>query len=181
MTHHGMPARAGIEGVALANAVKSELILVAEPRAAGWARRHACAILHGWHLDEGTVDTIELLVSELVTNAVITCGRSPGASSQNRACILLVLRRFPRHVMVEVSDPDPRPPVLAKASPESERGRGLALVEALSSSWSYAPRALGGKTVFCTVEVVPSPVWLGRAVRPEEDSITKRRGSDVYR
>lgn len=82
--------------------------------------------------------------------------------------------------MVEVADPDPRPPVLAKASLESERGRGLALVEALSSSWSYAPRLLGGKTVFCTVEVVPSPLWLGRA-RPAEDSTPKRRGSDVYR
>lgn len=179
-----MPASAGIEGVALANAVKSELILAAEPRAAGWARRHACATLRGWHLDEENVRTVELLVSELVTNAVITCEGSPGAGSRDQGCIVLTLRWLPQHVMVEVADPDPRPPILANAGPECEGGRGLALVDALSSSWSYAPWPPGGKTVFCLVEFVPSPLWLGRVKRPADstpaDSTRKGRRSDVH-
>ena len=57
----------------------------------------------------------------------------------------------PGRIVIEVSDPDPRPPVLTDAGPEAESGRGLILVQALSKEWSYFYPPTGGKTVYCTL------------------------------
>ncbi len=49
---------------------------------------------------------------------------------------------------IEVSDPDPHPPVFAEAGGESEGGRGLMLVQALSKEWDYYLPPPAGKS--CT-------------------------------
>src|SRR5215469_14154095 len=41
------------------------------PVAAGWARRRGGEILREWELDADTVETVSLLISELVTNALL--------------------------------------------------------------------------------------------------------------
>lgn len=132
--------------------VTSELLLAATPCAVSRARRHTHATLCGWQLAGDLAWTVELLVSELVTNAV-RCIR-PG----DLAGIVLRLRHLPHHLVIEVTDPDPRPPVLAAADPEADGGRGLILVDALSTLWSYFRRPAGGKTVFCVFELKEPPL-----------------------
>jgi anti-sigma regulatory factor (Ser/Thr protein kinase) len=120
--------------------------LAAEPRSPAWARRHAQAVLAAWGLPDDTIQTAILLVSELVTNACnATTLHGPAVT------ITQTLRRLPGRVVIEVSDPDPRPPILTDAGPDAESGRGLHLVDALSKEWSYYFPPSGGKTVYCTL------------------------------
>ncbi len=100
-----------------------------------------------------TTETVVLLVSELVTNAVTVTTVPASASTEPLlgGSIVQTLRRQPGRVVVEVSDSDPRPPVLTEVGTGSESGRGLMLVQALSKEWSYAFMPSGGKTVYCAV------------------------------
>jgi hypothetical protein len=172
MKRYDTPSPARDDIPALEHGVRSDLILPALPSAAFCARRYARTVLRGWYLDETAACTVELLVSELVTNAVRCCspsaGRSPRAEPGDLKRILLTLRYLPRHLIAEVSDPDPNPPILTEADPEAERGRGLMLVDALSTDWNYFRRPSGGKTVFCVVELVPSFSWRDRAYQSTE-------------
>ena len=62
-------------------------------------------------------------------------------------------------VLIEVQDGSPQPPVPADATAEDEIGRGLCLVEAMSTAWNWYPhRASGGKVVWA---VVPAAAALG--------------------
>ena len=74
----------------------------------------------------------ELLVSELVTNAVKTT-----AGNNDQAAICLQLSGDNTRVLIEVWDADPQPPVLkdlgedGTPDPQEEGGRGLCLIAAL--------------------------------------------------
>jgi anti-sigma regulatory factor (Ser/Thr protein kinase) len=100
-----------------------------------------------------TIETAELLVSELVTNAVKFAGPLPAGVRHTdlaRVGIIdIMLRYLPDQLVIEVSDSDSRPPRAANPAPDSEGGRGLILVEALSKEWSYYFPPSGGKTVYC--------------------------------
>jgi anti-sigma regulatory factor (Ser/Thr protein kinase) len=89
-----------------------------------------------------TAETAELLVSELVTNAVRFSG-DPGE------IVSLSLRYFPGGLLIEVRDSSDNPPVLSDVSEHAENGRGLMLVDALATEWSYFFLADGGKVVYC--------------------------------
>ncbi|NYI08066.1 SpoIIE family protein phosphatase [Allostreptomyces psammosilenae] len=97
--------------------------LVVEPRVVGRARRLVRDTLVEWRLTV-LLETAELLVSELVTNALRYAG-SP---------ILLRMRRG-RTLLVEVGDPLPDPPRERATSERDEGGRGIQLVAALSRAW----------------------------------------------
>jgi anti-sigma regulatory factor (Ser/Thr protein kinase) len=96
-------------------------------------------------------ETIELLVSELVTNAVkATAGQGQPVP------IRLRLSSDKARFLIEVWDADPRPPMPKDLGADGrpalgdEGGRGLFLVGALSERWSwYASREWGGKVVWC--------------------------------
>jgi anti-sigma regulatory factor (Ser/Thr protein kinase) len=83
--------------------------------------------------------TAELLVSELVTNAVI----------HGTGMVRLVVDCSNHCVSVTVSDDDP---VAPKVQPErlmSEGGRGMRMIESLAGSWGVKPRDDGpGKDVW---------------------------------
>jgi hypothetical protein len=72
-------------------------------------------------------------VSELVTNAVKFTGPEPAqparAELEGVERISLILRYLAGQLIIEVSDPDPNPPVLAEAGGDAEGGRGLMLVQ----------------------------------------------------
>lgn len=95
-------------------------------------------------------ETAELLVSELVTNAFQAACRavsgSPGPSRQ--PVVRLSLRCFPGELLIEVIDRSPEPPVPSSPGSESEHGRGLLLVEALSREWGWF-HVPGGKCLYC--------------------------------
>ncbi|MFE2037854.1 ATP-binding protein [Streptomyces scopuliridis] len=122
-----------------------QLILAGVPESVGAARAYACEFV-AYHLpDIGTesADNVQLIVSELVTNAV-RYGTEPGDS------LLLTLTAMAASVRVEVRDPVRRRPCLRGASNERDRGRGLFIVEALAERWGVTDQPFG-KAVWADV------------------------------
>jgi anti-sigma regulatory factor (Ser/Thr protein kinase) len=121
----------------------SHLELAARPGAVPRARRHARRVLADWNLG-ALGEPAELVVSELVTNAIRVC---PAAGAHREVRLRLASDRA--CVLIEVQDGSPQPPVPADASAEDENGHGLRLVEAMSAAWDWYPhRASGGKVVW---------------------------------
>jgi anti-sigma regulatory factor (Ser/Thr protein kinase) len=131
--------------------------LVTLPTSAFWARRYTRTFLDSCPgIGEATMETAELLVSELVTNAVRFTGdpgRAPEYSEHADVSVIsLSLRHFRGSLLIEVHDTDPNPPVLSSPDDNAEGGRGLLLVNALSKEWSYFFPSGGGKVVYCVLE-----------------------------
>jgi signal transduction histidine kinase len=130
----------------------SELELAAVPAAVGHARRFTRRQLIRWRLDE-LIDDVELLVSELLSNAVKATGAfaAPASSPEPRddrgAVVIVRFRLAGTDLYVEVSDSDPAPPVPADPAELDQHGRGLHLVAALSDDWGHYA-AETGKTVW---------------------------------
>ncbi len=87
--------------------------------------------LAAWDLGQLS-DLAELLVSELVTNALRVASHE----------VSLRLMRVGK-LLVEVSDDDHNLPQLRRADEDDEHGRGLALVSNLSPRWGTARRPVG--------------------------------------
>jgi serine phosphatase RsbU (regulator of sigma subunit)/anti-sigma regulatory factor (Ser/Thr protein kinase) len=112
--------------------------------AIGDARAFVTATLERWGLSR-LCDTVSLLASELVTNALV---HTDGPAT-------LELRRDGGMVRLRVTDADTRPPQLrehAEPDLESDGGRGMVLVQALSSVWGVEPSG-PGKTVWADVDL----------------------------
>lgn len=110
------------------------------------ARLHARQILWEWDLAELS-EAVELLVSELTTNAV-----QVSQSLELTSPIRLWLLSDQRRVIVSVWDSSPLPPARIDMPEDAEGGRGLLIVEAVSERWGwYSPRDIGGKCVWCEV------------------------------
>ena len=103
-----------------------------------------------------TAETAELIVSELVTNAIRFVGNPTHAlrysERANANPISLSIRHFREGLLIEVYDTDTNPPVREHGGKYAESGRGLMLVEALSKEWSYFFPPGGGKVVYCFLE-----------------------------
>jgi len=128
------------------------------PTSPFWARRYLRQFLgscRGLGID--TADTAELLVSELVTNAVrFASGPVPAQEYSNRVnagIIWLSVRHFGGGLLIEVFDTDATPPVFVDPAEDAENGRGLFIVDALSRQWSYFFPPGGGKVVYCFLEI----------------------------
>ncbi|MGZ3101220.1 SpoIIE family protein phosphatase [Streptomyces sp. H72] len=106
-----------------------------EPRSVGRAREYARAQLLAWDL-EPLVDTTELLVSELVTNAL--------RYGEGEIRLRLLLDRT---LVCEVWDAGLVQPRRRRARDTDEGGRGLQLVGLLSAAWG-SRRTPRGKTVW---------------------------------
>ena len=117
------------------------------PSSVAATRRYIRQLLGDWGLDD-LKDHAELLVSELTTNAVVASAElAVGGPIQLR-----VLSDKAR-IAILVSDVNPRPPVRLEAGGDSEGGRGLALVDALSDQWGWFPRMdRPGKVVWCVIQ-----------------------------
>ena len=130
------------------------LSLVTLPTSPFWARRYTRSFLKECRgMSESTAEAAELIVSELVTNAVRFSGdpaRTLRYSERADAgLIALSLRHFPDGLLIEVYDTDSNPPVLCAADDDAENGRGLMLIDALAKDWSYFFPPGGGKVVYC--------------------------------
>ncbi|SFB89171.1 ATP-binding SpoIIE family protein phosphatase [Streptomyces aidingensis] len=132
---------ARFEGVASDNVVFRRL--QAEPESVRAARRLVRESLHHWELAD-LLDPVELLVSEVVTNAVRYAERP------------VTLRLLRSDVLrCEVGDDVPQLPRLRQAGPDEEGGRGLYLVQKLARRWG-ATRLGTGKLVWFEMSV-PAP------------------------
>ncbi|WP_194236296.1 ATP-binding protein [Streptomyces acidicola] len=129
-------------------------LLPAEPATVPGARHRALDMLRACGLDaEGdAAAALEVIVSELVTNAVLH-----GAG----AWLTLGMGIRGREVCVEVQDGSAAPIVKRAAACEGESGRGLALIAALASNWGTR-LVPGGKTVWATLVL---PLSARRAAR----------------
>ena len=122
-------------------------MLGALPGAVPRARLHARLVLAEWNL-KALADTGELVVSELITNAVRTSAGLPEA--QHRLpTVQMWLSAENECVLVQVWDADHQLPVRQQPDPDAEHGRGLLLVESLSEDrGAYRPQRSIGKIVW---------------------------------
>ncbi|MEU9607319.1 ATP-binding protein [Streptomyces sp. NPDC048057] len=124
-------------------------------RNAPQARRFVASTLSGWALDRLVPDA-ELVVSELVTNAV-QHALDPTAWETGDYPVWLGIFLNPGDLVCAVTDPSSRPPCLRAPDDCALGGRGLALIEALSTSWSWELTPPRGKTVWAAL---PLPAGL---------------------
>ncbi|CAL9532181.1 ATP-binding protein [Streptomyces sp. Tu 3180] len=119
-----------------------------DPAEVGRARRWARSRLAGAGIeaDEPLAETLILLVSELVTNAVVHTGcpavlrlSLPGAEAGEAT------------VRLEVADRSDRAPVPRCAGDEATGGRGLALVDGLADRWGWSSEG-AGKRIWCELD-----------------------------
>jgi anti-sigma regulatory factor (Ser/Thr protein kinase) len=133
--------------------LQSYLELATLPSAVPCARLHARQILWEWGL-QALTDTAELIVSELVTNAINASQGSrgsryaghwmPGASP-----LRLWLHGDSERIAIQVWDGNDQVPTRQAKELDAESGRGLLLVEALTEAWgSYRPQDSSGKVVW---------------------------------
>ncbi|MER7916134.1 MULTISPECIES: ATP-binding protein [unclassified Streptomyces] len=108
--------------------------LPARPLAVGAARRVVRDLLTVWDVPEGVRDDVLLVVSELITNALVHAGGTRIGCRLHRAA---------ERIRVEVTDEitgaaGTALPAARRPGPEDQHGRGLLLVEALSLGWGVA-------------------------------------------
>lgn len=116
--------------------------LSSHPTSAAAARRFVRDVLNRCRAVDNEAAVL-LCTDELVTNAIVH------VSSEFE----VVVRCDAETVRVEVHDTSDRPPLRRLPEPEDETGRGLLLVEALSSRWGVESRGRGaGKAVWFEVE-----------------------------
>ncbi|MFJ3825892.1 ATP-binding protein [Streptomyces nodosus] len=124
-----------------------------DPAEVGRARRWARSRLAGSGIgaDEPLAETLVLLVSELVTNAVVHTGCP---------AVLRLLLTGVRDdasgapagmVRLEVADASARPPAPRHATGDETGGRGLELVDGLADRWGWDPEGVG-KRIWCEVD-----------------------------
>ncbi|MFF4254522.1 ATP-binding protein [Streptomyces sp. NPDC001663] len=125
---HGLGAAAGAGPDQAAAERRFRFELAAHPGSPAQARRLARARLAVWSVCEDIRDTAALVVSELVTNALVHT-----ASSR----IVCELHDSEDQVRIAVRDEgcSPGEPHPSRARPEEEHGRGLLLVDALCDAW----------------------------------------------
>jgi anti-sigma regulatory factor (Ser/Thr protein kinase) len=119
------------------------LDLGALPGAVPCARLHTRLVLAEWGL-AGITEQAELLVSELVTNAVQASQSLPWARA-----VWLWLLADDKQLLIAVWDASPHLPVRSGVDELAESGRGLVLVDAVATRW----------------DAYPTPDWGGKIVR----------------
>ncbi|WP_170184807.1 ATP-binding protein [Streptomyces sedi] len=133
------------------------------------ARRRVRHQLYGWGLPSTTCDNALLVVSELVTNAILH------TRSSHVRCLLWSSGQLLR---IEVADEGPG---LSRARPraadsEAENGRGLLLLDALAVRWGVvSPDQRSGCTVWA--ELTAAAQQSDPAAAPPAASATERAPS----
>jgi anti-sigma regulatory factor (Ser/Thr protein kinase) len=88
---------------------------------------------------------VELLSSELLANAVL--------HGSDGAAIGVQVRNSRETVRVSVSDSGEHAPVVLHNEPSALNGRGMAIVEAMSTRWGVEAHVEGGKTVWFELDL----------------------------
>ncbi|MGW7524901.1 ATP-binding protein [Streptomyces sp. NPDC054783] len=153
-----------------------------DPTEVGRARRWARSRLPGLGItaDEPLAETLILLVSELVTNAVVHTGHAavlrlslPGAAAETVGVAAetadvvveavgvvdaaeMAEAPVADTVRVEVADSSSRAPVPRCAAGDATGGRGLALVDCLADRWGWSPEG-AGKSIWCELDRCSQP------------------------
>jgi anti-sigma regulatory factor (Ser/Thr protein kinase) len=109
---------------------------VKSPGSVSAARRFARDALPD--LPPNALEVVELMVSELATNAI----------RHSQSAFDLLINRTKDDVRIEVTDRAGGTPAVRHPGPEDPRGRGLRIVEMLSQKWGVEYHTDDGKTVW---------------------------------
>jgi hypothetical protein len=137
--------------------LRSYMELGALPGAVPCARLHVKHMLWQWGLGI-FIETAELVVSELTTNAQkasvgLIGSRFDGRWRPGLPPVRLWLCSDKERVFIQVWDGDDRLPQRQGIDLDAESGRGLLLVETLCAEWgTYKPRGDSGKIVWGLIE-----------------------------
>ncbi|HEV2372607.1 MAG TPA: ATP-binding protein [Streptosporangiaceae bacterium] len=159
--HNDDPERSSGTGPAtnwLAAHLVTYLELAPLPPAVGCARGHAKAVLWEWGLSP-LAETVTLLVSELVTNAIAATALEglSGHWFEGKHCpgqppVRLWLRSDGECVVIECWDGSESEPTLQEPDADVDSGRGLMLVAALAAYWGVDKLAqASGKVTWAIV------------------------------
>lgn len=131
-----------------------QLAVQADPAEVGRARRWVRARLAGHGIDPAAhiAETLVLVVSELVTNAVV----HTGCPAVLRLTMPVCADPASSPVRVEVADTSVAAPAPRHAEGDSTNGRGLELVELLCERWGWFPDG-SGKRVWCEIAPAAEP------------------------
>lgn len=131
----------------------------ARPDAVGHARSAVARELHAWGLDE--LSTVaELVISELVTNAVVHAGGP----------VWVGLISSGDTLEYRVADPGTTPPQLRQADLADEGGRGLHLIDQLTDRWGVETGEPAGKTVWAQQRAALTPEPTSETMTPADPS-----------
>lgn len=122
-----------LENLGVPGDTTASVTLSSEPESVRAARRFADQHCRTWGCEELLLEKAVLLISELVTNAIL---HAQGSCE-------LRLRLTSHAVRVEVLDESGTAPDPQLAGVEDEHGRGLLLVTALSDAWGVEPMERG--------------------------------------
>lgn len=147
--------------------------LAAHPGSVARARQLTRARLSGWGVCDDTCDTAALVVSELVTNAIVhTAGEQVVCELHDENDVVRIAVRD------EGCAPDQPHPVPQR--PEEEHGRGLLLVAALCRAWG-AQEAGAGLLVWAELARVSERATSGEGPRPTQPSRDLSCSGDRFR
>jgi anti-sigma regulatory factor (Ser/Thr protein kinase) len=144
---HTFPAPPGNRLCGSAPADRAARIdLAAVPESAAAARRHARDTLARWGMTELT-DDAQAIATELVSNAIAA------VKADAEHPVMLTLHDRPPELRIHVWDHGPGAPARRTAGAGEENGRGLAIVDTLTSrQWGwYSTPASGGKVVWAAL------------------------------
>lgn len=116
-------------------------LLAPHPTSVGTARRFVRDVLASRQVADGVVDTVELLTSEVVTNAIVHAESGPQLAVTVRDDVIRVV----------VHDLSPEVPVQRPRSLDGVSGRGVLIVAELAASWGVEHQTDGGKQVWFEV------------------------------
>jgi anti-sigma regulatory factor (Ser/Thr protein kinase) len=122
--------------------VKARQPFFARPESAGDARRFVAETLRDWGLP-GLVEPATLLVSELVTNALL--------HARSEIDVTLVVDHD--ELRVEVHDASRAVPRARRYSPEAATGRGLHMLDCVATDWGVRATA-SGKAMWFTISTM---------------------------
>jgi anti-sigma regulatory factor (Ser/Thr protein kinase) len=114
------------------------------------ARHQLCRDMDAHSVDNGLANDAELLLSELVGNAVRHARPLPGG------VVRVAWEIATREVVLRVTDggsANGRRPQESVAAPDAVSGRGLAIVAALAARWGVEP-ARGGQSVWAVLGTI---------------------------
>lgn len=121
--------------------IEIRTMLTPHPTSVGAARRFVRDVLMSRQVADGVVDTVELLTSEVVTNAIVHGRSGPQLAVEIRDCA----------VRVAVRDVSPNVPVRHVGQLDDVSGRGVVIVEELASAWGVEREGNGSKRVWFEV------------------------------
>ena len=127
--------------------LRSYLEFGALPGAVPCARLHARQVLWEWGLTAFS-ENAELLISELMTNAI-----QASLPAEDIMPVRLLLSSDRSRLLIQVQDTNRHAPTPTGAHDDDESGRGLHIVDAISTKWGWdTEEDKSGKIVWALIE-----------------------------